>query len=172
MKKRIITIFSAISIFIGLVGVANASQMRTMPDGNNFTTVENGVIVKYRYSDGAAVDTLFGSSKQKCKIKFSDYEISKGESVLLLKTEAEQIYRHSSKANFYIYYRNLDSLRPLSKVGKQQEATLSPNGKMVAYVRAGNLFVLDIYTDIEKQITYDGDYVLFLVFICFIQHCL
>ncbi len=158
MKKRVITLVSVVSMLVAIPLVANADPMRTMPDGNHFTSVQNGVIVKHQYSDGVAVDTLFGTSKQKSKIKFSDYEISNGENVLLLKTESEQIYRHSSKANYYIYYRNIDSLRPLSNDGKQQEATLSPNGKMVAYVRDGNLFVLDIYTNIEKQVTYDGAY--------------
>ncbi len=156
MKKRVLVSVIGVFSLMFSAGQASAVPMRTMPEGDHFTSIEDGAIVKHRYSDGVAVDTLFGKKTQSCQLKFSDYEVSDGENVLLLKTESEPIYRHSSRANYYIYYRATDSLKPVSNDGKQQEATLSPNGKMVAYVREGNLYILDIYTNIEKQITSDG----------------
>jgi dipeptidyl-peptidase-4 len=44
----------------------------------------------------------------------------------------------------------------LSSAGKQQLASFSPDGTMVAFVRDNNIYVKNLSTDIEQQITTDG----------------
>lgn len=132
------------------------SALRSMADGEHYTTMSQGRIVKFRYSDGAAVDTLFSAWDCTPKVKINGYAMSADEQVLLLPTDRESIYRHSSRANYYIYDRPTATLAPVSMNGKQQEATLSPDGKMVAFVRNNNLVVADLKSKTEKQITFDG----------------
>src|SRR5437660_400731 len=40
--------------------------------------------------------------------------------------------------------------------GPEEEATFSPDGRLVAFVRQNNLFVVDIETQRERSITSDG----------------
>lgn len=130
--------------------------LRPMKDGLHYTTQGNGVIVKYRYADGVAVDTIFNAAKTDPKLAIQGYAFNDDETMMLFPTEREQIYRHSGRANYYVYDVVKRSLTPLSAAGKQQEATLSPDGRKVAFVRSNNLFVKDLLSGIEKQITSDG----------------
>lgn len=132
------------------------SGLRGMNDGEHYTTIGNGTIVRWRYWDGQVADTIFKTSDYNPLIRFSNYQFSDDESKILFATEREGIYRHSSKANFYIFDRTEKSLKPVSQKGKQQEATLSPDGRKVAFVRDNNLFMVDLASGTEKQITGDG----------------
>ena len=45
---------------------------------------------------------------------------------LLLKTETEQIYRRSSKSNFYVWDRKRKKMQAVSNSGKQRYVAFSP----------------------------------------------
>ena len=47
-------------------------------------------------------------------------------------------------------------LTPLSANGKQRLATFSPDGKKIAFVRDNNIFVTDLTSGTESQVTTDG----------------
>lgn len=139
------------SIAKGRFAARSISGIRSMKDGEHYTARNRNAVVKYSYSTGNAVDTLFNDS-----LKFADYQLSDMEDKIMFKTAVEPIYRHSSRADFYVYDILTDSLFLLSPHGKQQEATLSPDGKKAAFVRDNNLFVVDLDGLVEKQITFDG----------------
>lgn len=125
--------------------------IRSMKDGQHYTARDKSMIIKFRYADGNAVDTLYDGA-----IKFSNYELSNDETKIILKSDVEPIYRHSSLANFYIYSIGDGKLIMLSSRGKQQEATLSPDSKKAAFVRDNNLYIIDLASGVEKQVTFDG----------------
>ncbi|MFD2513862.1 S9 family peptidase [Pontibacter locisalis] len=120
-------------------------------------------IVKYDVTTGKPVSTIIegenlvpaGSSKP---IRFDDYTFSSDEQKVLFSTDTEQIYRRSSKADFYIYDIPTKKLTKLSDGGKQMYASFSPDAKRVAFARENNMFVVDLANMKETQITADGKF--------------
>ncbi len=136
----------------GLFSARTVSGLRSTADGEYFTTLEGGVIRRFRYSDGALVDTLCDGREWGVE----GYEFSADGSKILLVTRREKIYRHSSRANYLVYDCLTRACFPLSERGKQQEATFSPDGRRAAFVRGNNLFWVDLAARVEQQLTFDG----------------
>lgn len=144
------------------------SGVRSMNDGKHFTSLKNEdgvtVINKYSYADYEKVGTLLKSSDLKDEdgktIAIDDYSFSADESKILIASEQESIYRHSSKSFYYIYditTKKVTSLSAKNK-GKQRLAEFSPNGSLVAFVRDNNLFYVNLETKKEFPITLDGEW--------------
>jgi len=107
---------------------------------------------------GEVVSTIFDGSKFKDQsIDVTDYQFSADESKLLLASETEGIYRHSSRSNYYVYDIANNTLEPLTDFskGKQRLAEFSPSGEKIAFVRENNLFSVE--NGKEIQITKDGE---------------
>lgn len=131
---------------------------RSMNDGEHYTTSEGGKIIKNSYSTGEQIAVIFDPSNfTKEKLSVSDYQFSADESKLLLASETEAIYRHSSRSNYYIYSITNSTLSPLTDLskGKQRLAEFSPSGDKVAFVRKNNLFSVE--NGVETKITSDGE---------------
>lgn len=134
-------------------------EIRSMNDGEHFTTLKQAnCIVRYRYSDGLPVDTLFSLKWFPArKIAYiAAYEISADESKILISTDERPIYRHSFAAQYFVYDSKARSLEPLSVNGFQQLATFSPTSDKIAFVRENNLFISDLKSHTESQLTTDG----------------
>jgi len=120
-------------------------------------------IVRYDVTTGQPVNTIIeGKDLQPAgsntPIKFSSYTFSSDEQKVLFATEREQIYRRSSKADYYVYDIASKTLTKLSNGGKQMYATFSPDAKRVAFAREGNMFFVDLGTMQETQITNTGKF--------------
>ena len=65
-----------------------------------------------------------------------------------------------SIANDLYYYDFSDkrAVRLTVKAGVEEEASFSPNGNLVAFVRHNNLFVVDLQAQQEQQLTTDGNH--------------
>jgi dipeptidyl-peptidase 4 len=140
--------------------------LRSMEDGLHYTTLEQvdgqQMINQYSYQTGERVKTIIKSSElipqgATAPIQIDDYAFNADESKILLATESEPIYRHSSKANYFIYDLKGNRLSKLSEGGKQLYAIFSPKLEMVAFVRDNNLFLKDLKSGEERQITRDGE---------------
>lgn len=123
-----------------------------MNDGKHYSVQEQNEIVQYDLTSGQKTSVIYSTSD----IRFSSYTFSADENKLVLETDREQIYRHSSKANFYVWDRKAEKLTPVSKKGKQRYATLDKQGEKIAFVRGNNLFYKAVNSDKEIQITTDG----------------
>lgn len=135
------------------------TALRSMADGQHFTAISDSAyaIVRYRYVDGVAVDTIFNAKSVRPTFKIRSYELSADEKLILLPDQIEGIFRHSRAAYNWIFDRTTGRMSPLSAAGKQQAATFSPDGRMVAFVRGRNIYVTDLATAAEKQVTADGE---------------
>ena len=138
----------------------SVSGIKSMNNGEQYTMIKNGSIIVYNYKDGDSATSLIQSGPLKLKdsekpIEIKSFEMSTDETKFLIPTETERIYRHSSKSLFYIWDTQTENLTPLSS-GKQLLADFSPDGTKVAFVRENNIFIKDLATGIEKQITGDG----------------
>lgn len=143
----------------GIFSQRTVSGVNWMKSGGFYTTLDAGKITKFNIVDGTPVETLFDERQANWggpTRGIDGYQLSADERKLLLTTDNEPIYRRSSKADFYVYDLTTKQLQPLSKGGKQQYATFSPDGKRVAFVRDNNLFVVDLAGTKETQLTTDG----------------
>jgi len=135
----------------------SVSGLRSMLDGEHFTTLRNNrKITKFSYKTGEAIEILFNTIENDFKIE--DYTFSSDESKILLAVNAEYIYRRSYVADYYIFDIVSKDLKKLSANGKQKYASFSPNSLKVAFVRDNNIFISDLQSDNEKQITFDGKF--------------
>ncbi len=139
----------------------SVSGLKSTKDGDSYTAIEERgtQIVKYSYATGKEESTLLDLAKiEDCPLKYIDgYELSEDESKVLLYTNTERIYRHSFKANYYVYDFKLREIKPLS-TGKQQVATFSPNGDMVAFVKDNDIYINKLKFGTEARITTDGKF--------------
>ena len=130
----------------------------SMNDGEHYSTIEKTEkgqeIIKHQFKDGKKVRTLFSSADFDIQ-RINNYTFSDDEKQLLLSTETEKIYRHSSKSAYYIYNVFTDKLKKLTD-DKVMYATFSPNGEKVAYVFENNLYIQNIKSGKVTQVTTDG----------------
>lgn len=144
----------------GRLAARSVYGLRAMRDGDHYTTLSpEGAVLRWRYADGTLIDTLFRVPEGFPRVE--GYELSQDGTKILLTTGREPIYRHSARTECYVYDRTSGDLRPLSGDGKQQEATFSPDGRWVAFVRDNDLFVADLSASVggafeERRITRDG----------------
>ncbi|HSU16535.1 S9 family peptidase [Longimicrobium sp.] len=90
-------------------------------------------------------------------IDIEDYEWSADEKKLLIFTNSQPVWRQNTKGQFYVYDLASQRLTPASTAaGWQQFAKLSPDGSKVGFVRDNNLWVADLATGRETQLTRDG----------------
>jgi dipeptidyl-peptidase-4 len=115
--------------------------------------LEGGKIAKYDITTGNKIEDIY---KNEAQLEIEDYQFNNDESKILVSTQADRIYRRSSKYNFHIIDVKTQKAVPLSKNGKQMHATFSPNSKMIAFVRDNNLYVKDTENEKETQVTKDG----------------
>lgn len=138
--------------------------LNSLKDGQHYASIvygQNPSIFVYSYATGEVVDTLLKQAwltprDSAGPIRFSSYALSENENLILLKTDPEQIYRHSSREHNFIFNRTTKSLIALSPHGKQAYAEFSPNGKQIAFMRDNNLFLVHLESWIETQLTFDG----------------
>ncbi len=123
-----------------------------MNDGKHYSVLQSNQIVQYDLTSGEQTAVLYTPDN----LALSSYRFSDNEEQIILETEREQIYRRSSRANFYVWNREKESLVTVSKTGKQRYASLDASGERVAFVRDNNLFYKKLNSDKEIQITKDG----------------
>ena len=133
--------------------------INSMNDGVHYSSLnygeENVYVTEYSYETGDSVATIV-DSKNLEGISFDAYQFSANEQKVLLPTETESIYRHSTRSKFYVYDRATKTSTALS-TDKQRLAKFSPDATKVAFVRANNIFIKDLNSTIETQITNDGE---------------
>jgi dipeptidyl-peptidase-4 len=138
----------------------NVQNVRWMNNGEFYSATKENQIVRYNILDGNEQVILNGDSFTDAEgdtIAIQAYQFSANESKILIKTDVEQIWRRSTKENYYVYDRESEELTKLTQSEeKQQYAELSPSGERAAFVRNNNLFWVDLENGEEIQITDDG----------------
>jgi len=137
-------------------------EMRSMPDGEYYTmlSADRKLILKYAYKTGKVTDTLFNTAtvRETRLDNIEGYLISNTGYRILVWINTEPIYRRSWKADVYDYDVRRNFLKPLSnKEGKMMIPTLSPDGRMCAYVKDNNIWLKKFDYDTESQVTKDGE---------------
>lgn len=147
----------------GTFAARTIQSLPSMKDGKSYVSVkydQKGIryLAKNSYRTGEEIKALF---KESDLIYNGDTleisaEFNDNETRVLLSSDEEPIYRYSYKANYYVYDIASKKISPVSTSGKQLYATFSPDGSKVAFVRDNNIFVKDLVSGAEKQVTADG----------------
>ncbi|TVR70576.1 MAG: S9 family peptidase [Marinilabiliales bacterium] len=143
----------------GTFSARTVSGLRSMNDGIHYTTMEGGTTIrKFSYRTGEEVEVIFSVDQLPGNefSSFNNYEFCSDERLILFTTGREQIYRHSFRADFFIWNIEQETVTPLSPLGKTQLATFSPDGRRVAFVFENNLYFKDLESNREVQVTTDG----------------
>src|SRR5690606_15288989 len=122
---------------------------RSMNDGKSYVSIETNPLTKERfvarknYSDGKVSEELFSErdlTYETIKLPIGT-DFSPDEKKVLIPYQSEPIYRHSTKAFYYVLDLQTKKITPVSnQKEKQLYATFSPDGSKVAFVRDNNLF--------------------------------
>ncbi|MBS4056620.1 MAG: S9 family peptidase [Bacteroidales bacterium] len=132
-----------------------------MADGETYLVDEDTALNVFNYKTGKFVKTLVNQNALMVQgknkpLSFGNFSLSKDETKLLIPTETESIYRHSTKSNYFVYDLKTKAIIALSENGKQSLADFSPDGVKIAFVRDNNLFIKDLTNLTETQLTFDG----------------
>lgn len=131
--------------------------LESMNDGIHYSTIaDNGkdyCILRSEYATTKPADTIVMMKD----FVIEKYEFSSDENKILIATNSEQIYRHSTKENYLVYDKKTKTQTFISNE-KVMYAHLSPDGNKVAWVSGNNIFVKDLASGKETQITKDGKF--------------
>lgn len=137
------------------------SGLNSMKDGLHYTSLSNKdglAIVKYSYETGDKIGVIITKAIIKEKtgqdINFDSYQFSPNEDKILLGTNSEAIYRHSSKSNYYVYDITAGKIYPLAVEGKQQLASFSPTRNQVAFVYDNRMHIQDFDSEGSELISF------------------
>ena len=90
---------------------------------------------------------------------FHSFQWSKDFRYLVFQTNFSPIYRYSGTADYYYYSLEDETMELIA--GSAFTAELSPDGQKVGYHRDGELYVFDLNTGVEAQLTFDSEENLF-----------
>ena len=177
MKLRISLVALLVALTLPAVGVAETldvkslasnryaprsfSSVTPLADGEHYAMMTAGknAIVRCSFRSGEVVDTLFSTANCRgCDFRtFDGYLLSPQEDRILIRTHTNYIYRRSYTADHYIYSVRNRKMEPLSAGGPQQVPCFSPDGKMIAFVRDNDIWLVKLlFNNAESRVTADG----------------
>ena len=133
---------------IGTVEPAKQGKYYYQQDGNR--------IMRRAYADTKTEEVVLDQLADGVE-EWDGYQMSSNERSILLWTASNPIYRYSFTADYYVYVRDNGQLLKLSEAGGEEIATLSPDGRRVAYVKDNNVYIRDLDSPSPTQITRDGE---------------
>lgn len=129
-------------------------------DGRHYTRLERNAIRQYDLTTGEPTKVIFDAAEiednEAFPGRFSGYDFSADESKIMIETASEAIYRHSYKANFFVW--DGEKLSELFDKGKQMYASFDEKAEKVTFVHDNNLYYKDLKSGKITQITEDGQY--------------
>ena len=124
------------------------SGLRSMADGEHYTVSRGNAVIRHSYTDESVCDTLYRG-------RFSSYELSPAEDMIVLGTNFRSVYRHSFYADYNI--AKLSNGRIVQSLENVRDLSLSPDSKMIAYAKDNNLYVGEL-GGVARAITNDGEW--------------
>lgn len=146
----------------GVSAPVAVKAMTPLADGETYAAVsDDGESIEiFSYKTGKKTGVLFSLSGVKGDLKISDfsgYEISDNGRKILLWNNVNKLYRHSFTADYYVYDTMRSTLAKVSENGPQRNATMSHDGRMIAYTRDNNIYISNIDYKTDIAVTKDGE---------------
>lgn len=145
-------------ITAGQFKAKSPEEMSPMADGERYAQLRGNDLFAFSYKTGQVTDTLFDYARAKGEkpAKIEGYVLSSSDRYLLLYANSEKIYRHSFRADYYIYDRKRREIRALSDTMPVMQPVFSPDGKYIAFARENNLYIHKLDFKTEVAVTRDG----------------
>jgi len=138
-------------IWGGYFRTQQMQELQAMKNTNEYTVLNRNAIDLYDFATLEKKKTLFSAKD----FPIDSYAFSEKEDKILIATNTQPIYRRSFTADYYVFDISTQKLTKFIDK-KIQEPLFSPDGKKIAYVFENNLYVYDLDTKTETQITTDG----------------
>jgi dipeptidyl-peptidase-4 len=143
---------------------------RWINNGSRYTTVEPSAaisggqdIVQYDTATGARTILVTAAKLMEAPgskpMKIDDYAWSADNKQLLIFTNTKKVWRQNTRGDYWVLdlaYGHLKKLGGDAPESSLMFAKFSPDGKNVAFVRANNIYVQDLLTDVITPLTQDG----------------
>ncbi len=127
--------------------------IRSMADGEHYTVLQKGRIVRYRYDAETPGEDLLPA--QIGDLKITDYIFSPDERRILIASGRSPIYRHSYTTSYRLVADGT-VCEALPGADAPRDASFSPDGRLIAYSDRNDLYVRDIEAGTTRRITDDG----------------
>ena len=126
------------------------AALRSMADGEHYTTLEGRDIIRTAYADNSSREVLYTAP-----FAVASYTFSADEKMLLLAEAASvaPIYRHSFTANYLL----TGATEEVTFSGVR-DITFSPDNQRLAYCKGNNLYIYSIASKQHTAITDDGEW--------------
>ena len=141
-------------------------NIQWLPDGSAFTFTKrnskNGLEDIYKHNVSSGDEELIVSSSEliynNTLINMSHYSWTEDGQYLLIAGPETAIWRHSRQAPYYLLNINTKKINALSENSPNlRNVKLSPNGKWVGYIKDHNLYINELASNKEIQLTNDGN---------------
>ncbi|HVX41782.1 MAG TPA: S9 family peptidase [Gemmatimonadaceae bacterium] len=161
-KQRYASLTEALQSSYALNGRYGPQNVEWIEGGNRFSFItSNGQSTGIRaYDPATGRDTVLFSGTGLTfpgttnPFKYEGFQWARDFKNLIFQTNFQPIYRRSGTSDFYIYSL---ATRQLVLGGKgARTAELSPDGAMLGEERGGNMYVVDLGTHQERQLTSDA----------------
>ena len=113
-------------------------------DGRYFYRLSNDGNAINRISYAKGDETVLLDTRDEAVTGWDDFEVTSDGAYVILWNNSQEIYRYSFSADYYVYDLKNKTMKALSEGGGEEIATLSPDGKRVAYVKGNNVFVRNL----------------------------
>ncbi|WP_140486067.1 S9 family peptidase [Flavobacterium sp. GSA192] len=149
------------SIYRGMFRTQDMDELHSLKKTNQYTVLnynqaaQSTHIDLFDFATLQKTATIIDTKDHKDMPTIDSYTFDSNEKMLLLACNSSPIYRRSSTADYYLYDISKKELTLLFDF-QIQEATFSPDGAKIAFVRENNLYVYDIASKTTSQITTDG----------------
>ena len=149
------------AIYTGQFQAKGMVELQSMKNTNQYTVLNfdqasrSLQIDVFDFATLKKVNTLIETKNQsKLADGIDSYTFSSDEKMILIANNTNQIYRYSFSADYFLY--DLET-KELTKILEQvQEPFFSPDGKKIAYVKENNIYIYDVASKTNSQITTDG----------------
>ena len=140
-------------------------NIQWQPDSKAFTYTkqnsDNGFLDIYKHNVKSGRNSVLIRGNELVynskRIKMSKYSWTKDGKYLLVEGPIKSIWRHSTQAPFYLLNVKTKKITPLANEDSHlRNVKLSPDGKLVGFVRNHNIYVVNLTTGKEQAITNNG----------------
>jgi dipeptidyl-peptidase 4 len=147
-------------IYSGLFRTKDLFEFKSLKKSNQYTVLSNesqfGTKINlHDFGSLKKITTLLDTNKSDVLSKgIQDYTFSDDEKLILIINNKNYIYRNSYFADYYLY--DINSKKTTKLFNQVQEATFSPDGSKIAYVKSNNIYIYDIDKQTTTEATNDG----------------
>ena len=103
--------------------------LRSMADGNHYTTFEDGCIYRHAYNGREQKSLILDVKSVGIEGAVSDYVFSPDESKILLRLDSEPLYRRSHFSRYVVYDVASGTVESVDESGRLRWVEFAPNGK-------------------------------------------